>query len=320
MRFKISSTGMYAPPDVETAADLAPRIGVTAEWIESQTGVPRRHVAREPLEQMAAKAARAALGDGPPPDLVINASTTPRQLIPDSSVFLAGELGLDGVPSFTLHATCLSFVVALHAAGAYLATGAYRRVLVVSAEIASGSRNYAEPESASLLGDGAGAVVVEPAGPGEESGLLAYEMGTWPRFSNLAELRGAGTRLHPNDPATRPVDNTFTMDGPAIYKAARRRVAVVLRALLDKSGLELSDLDLIVPHQPSGPALAALARYGCPPERTVNIVAEYGNCIAASIPMALAVADAEGRIRRGDRVLLIGTGAGLSVAGAVLRW
>src|SRR5450755_4605930 len=109
LHFQITATGLYAPPCVETAEDLAKRVGKTADWIVASTGVSRRHISDEPVEHMAAEAARKALGTGPPPDLIINASTTPRQIIPDTSVFIEAELGYSGIASHSVHGTCLSF-------------------------------------------------------------------------------------------------------------------------------------------------------------------------------------------------------------------
>jgi 3-oxoacyl-[acyl-carrier-protein] synthase-3 len=319
LRVKVASTGFYAPPRIETAAELAPRIGQTEEWILTRTGVRERRVADEPVEAMAARAARAALQGGAP-DLIINASTTPRQLIPDNSVFIQRELGFDGIPSYSVHATCLSFVVAFYNAAALVAAGAYRRVLVVSAEAGSFARNMCQPESAALIGDGAAAAVLEPTPDDEASELVGWRMLTWPKGAELTELRGGGQRRYPNHAATQPDDHLFSMDGPGIYRMARPRVHLVVRELLADLGLTVGDIDWVVPHQASGPGLELLPRIGFAIDRIVNIVGQYGNCIAASIPMALASLGASGRVRRGDRVLLLGTGAGLSVAGAVLRW
>jgi 3-oxoacyl-[acyl-carrier-protein] synthase III len=320
MRVKVVATGMYLPPTVQTAEDLAPLVGKDAAWILEHTGVARRHLSTEPMEVMAAKAAREAIGNGPGPDLVINASTTPRQTIPDSSVYIARELGYEGVSCFSIHATCLSFPVALQTAATFVHAGVFQRVLVVSAEVGSIARNFEEPESAVLLGDGAGAVLVEPTPEGESSEFIGFSMLTWPSGAELTELPGGGIRKHPNNPATRPADNLFHMDGPAVYRMARRRAFVVLRTLFDKAGLSAKDIDLVVPHQASGRAMDAVTSYGLPAEKIVNVVGEYGNCIAASIPMALATADRDGRLHRGDTILLAGTGAGLSVAGLLLRW
>ncbi len=318
---KIVATAFHTPPTVETSAELASKIGRGEDWILSRTGIRERRIADEPVEVLAARAARAALAAGSAPDLIVNASTTARQLIPDTSVFIQDQLGLEGIPSFSIHATCLSFMVALNTSVSLVASGAYRRVLVVSAELGSRARNMREPESAALLGDGAAAAVVEATPENEASALLGWRMTTWPKGAELSELPGGGMRCHPNDPATRPENNLFTMNGPRLFKMARQPVLTLVRELLDQCGLRLEDVNLVVPHQASGPALDALPRWlGVEKERVVNIIADYGNCIAASVPMALAHADSTGRLRRGDRVLLLGTGAGLSIAGALLRW
>ncbi len=322
MRFHVESTGSYLPPTVQTAAELAPRIGRSARWIAERTGVLERRVADEPMHRMAARAIREALGEHPPPDLLINASLTPIQLIPDSSVFIEQAMGWEGLPSFSIHATCMSFLVGLHTAGAYVASGAYRRVLVVSAEQGTVSRDFDHPESAALIGDGAGAALVTATPDGGTGELLAWGQTTWPAGADLAELRGCGTRKHPNDPDTTPADNLFRMRGPRIYKMAVERVRELAHHLVeDEAGLSFDDVALCVPHQASGPGLLAHSKFlPLPEDRVVNIVAETGNCIAASIPMALDRAVRTGRLRRGDVVLLLGTGAGLHVAGMLLRW
>ena len=157
MRFRITDTALYAPPKVETAEELSPRVGRSADWIRSRTGVQRRHISDEPMDVMAAKVGLEALGTGGPPDLVINASLTPRQLIPDSSVFVLREMGMEGIPAFSVHATCLSYLVAMRLAGSLISSGAHRRILVVSAEQGSVCRDFDEPESAVLIGDGGAA-------------------------------------------------------------------------------------------------------------------------------------------------------------------
>jgi 3-oxoacyl-[acyl-carrier-protein] synthase-3 len=320
MRVQISRVAMAAPPDIQTADALGPLIGRSGDWIRQRTGVDRRHISAVSMEQLGAEAARAAIGDGPPPDLLINASLTPLQLIPDSSVFLLGALGYSGIPAFSVHATCLSFAVALSQAAALIHAGLYRRILIVSAETGSLCRDFEEPESAALIGDGAGAALVEATPEGEDSALLAFRMATWPEGAGYAELRGLGTRNFPEAPHTRPADNRFHMRGPRLFRFTAQRFGPFLAELLGPLGLSPADIDLVVPHQASGPALDALPAFGFDPARVVNIIAEYGNCIAASLPMALAVAQAEGRLRRGDRVLLLGSGAGLSLAAALLRW
>jgi 3-oxoacyl-[acyl-carrier-protein] synthase-3 len=316
----VAGTGLYLPATVETAEDLAPRVGKDAAWIREVAGVAERRIADLPVAEMAARAARAALGEGPPPDAVVNASLTPAQLVPDTGVFVAQALGLSGVPAFSVHATCLSFLVGAQVAAGLLHTGAARRVLVVSSEIATIGRDFAEPESAVLLGDGAGAAVFERPPPGATGALLGFRMATYPDGAGLAEITGFGTRFHPDAPGTGPQHHRFHMRGGRLYRWTLPRVGALLDALFQEVGLRPDDVQLVVPHQASGPALAALGGLGFPPGKVVDILGRAGNCIAASIPMALATAAAEGRLRRGDTVLLLGTGAGVSIAAALLRW
>lgn len=317
---RITGTGLYLPPTVQSSRELGSTLGVPEGWIESHTGVVSRHISDEPMHRMAAAAVRRALGDGGPPDLLINASLTPLQLIPDSSVFILQELGLDGRPSFSVHATCLSFVVGLQVAMSMVHAGGFRRIAVVSAEQGSVCRDFTQPESAALIGDGAGAAIVEPTPAGQSSALLGFDMATWPEGAAHTELRGCGTRHHPNDPRTEPSDNLFQMSGPAVYKMALRKVPPLIGGLLARAGLTPSQVDLVVPHQASGPGMRAYQKLGFVSDQIVDILADHGNCISASVPMALATAETQGRLKRGDTVLLMGTGAGLSVAGALLRW
>jgi 3-oxoacyl-[acyl-carrier-protein] synthase III len=320
MRAKIVSTGLFIPPEIETAAELAPRIGVEEDWILTHTGVRHRHVSDEDMPAMGARAGLDALGDGPPPDLILNASGVGFQVIPDTSTYIQQAMGFSGIPSYSIHATCLSFVVALNTASAMIHSGVYKRILIVSSDQGTRGRNFDEPESAALLGDGAAAVVLEPTPEGEPSEIVAWKMQTFPEGAEWTEVRGGGTRLHPDDPRTVPADNLFHMEGLAVYKMARRRVAVMFGRLFKESGYTPQDVDLMVPHQASGPAVEAVMRYGFPEERVVNIIGETGNCVAASLPMALATAHKDGRMKRGDLVAMAGTGAGLSVAGMLLRW
>ncbi len=320
MLVKIVGTGRYLPERVETSEELAPRLGVTAEWIISHTGVVRRHITDLPMAEMAARAARQALGDGPAPDLIINAGAIPRQLVPDSSVFIQDALGFSGIPSFTINATCLSFPVALYNAAGLILAGAYRRVLIVSAEIGTRGRDFNESESAALFGDGAGAAVLEATPEGESSELLGFRMNTWPQGSSLTEVRGGGTRQHPQDPTTQPADNLFHMNGPGVYKMALRRMPAVFKQVFVQCGVSPQDLQAIIPHQASGPAVNTGPRFGLNPDIVISRVQEEGNCVAASIPMALAYAHQEGRVTRGGLILLCGTGAGLSTLAMLLRW
>ena len=225
MNIKITGIGHYLPDTIETSKDLAPKINKTENWIISRTGVKERRVSDIDVDKMGAIAGRIALEQSnSEPDLILNASGVGKQVIPDTSVFFQKELGLKGIPSFTIHATCLSFLVAVHTAANLIEQNSYKKILIISSDRGTRGRNYKQPESAALLGDAAAAIVLEKTPNSENSRLIDYKMETWPDGSNLTEVRGGGTNLHPQDKETTSNDNLFSMNGPMIYKMARKKV------------------------------------------------------------------------------------------------
>ncbi|GIR56861.1 MAG: hypothetical protein CM15mP64_2730 [Candidatus Neomarinimicrobiota bacterium] len=150
---KISGTGIYLPPRVENSEELVTKINKPVDWIHQKAGVFERRVSDIDVDKMGAIAGKEALNNGPPPDLIINASGVPKQTIPDTSTFFQKELGFDGVPSFSIHCTCLSFIAALHTASSLIHSKSYKRILIISSDRGTVGRNFKEPESASLLGD-----------------------------------------------------------------------------------------------------------------------------------------------------------------------
>ena len=319
MKIKITGVGIYLPPQIETAEDIAPKIGKSVEWIIKKSGVRERRVSSIDVDKMGAMAGKEALGTSP--DLIINASGVPKQTIPDTSTFYQREMGFEGIPSFSIHCTCLSFIAALNTAGSLIHSGTYKRILIISSDRGTRGRNFSEPESASLLGDGAAAVVLEPSIENEPSELLYFDMKTFPSCANLTEVRGGGTHKHPQDPNTTLADNLFTMDGPAVYKIARKEVYRMMLKTMKNTGFKREDVDWVIPHQASGKAVDAyVSTGGFAEEKVVSIISEFGNCVAASVPMAFATAVKDGRIKRDDLLLFIGTGAGLSAACALVRY
>ena len=320
MNLKISGIGYYLPEYIETSEELAPKINKSIDWINTRTGVVERRVSDIDVDLMGAKASKLALKDEVP-DLILNASGVGKQVIPDTSVFIQKELGFKSIPSFTVHSTCLSFLVALHTAANFISQGSYKKILIVSADRGTRGRNFNEPESAALLGDAAAAVLVEKALDNEGSNMLDFTMNTYPEGSHLTEVRGGGTNLHPHDEETNFADNLFSMNGPMIYKMARKTVYNQIQLDLKNNNLKVDDINLVIPHQASGLAIKAYSKYGGFKEsKVVNILAKTGNCVAASLPLALAIAYEENRIKRGDLIYFIGTGAGLSVASCLLRY
>ena len=321
MKVKVTGVGLYLPPKIETAEDIAPKIGRPVDWIIEKSGVIKRRVSEIDVDQMGAIAGKEALGNGGKPDLIINASGVPKQSIPDTSTFYQRELGFEGIPSFSVHCTCLSFITALNTAASLIHSGSYNRILIISSDRGTLGRNFDEPESASLLGDGSAAVVLEQSLENESSELIYFDMKTFPSCANLTEVRGGGTNKHPQDPETTLADNLFTMDGPAVYKIARKEVYRMMLKTMKTTSLKREDVDWVIPHQASGKAVDAyISTGGFAKEKVVSIISEFGNCVAASVPMAFATAVQDGRIKRGDLLLFIGTGAGLSAACALIKY
>jgi 3-oxoacyl-[acyl-carrier-protein] synthase-3 len=325
---RIAGLGRYLPERVVTNEDLEERCGLAPGWVELHNGVRERRwadPASDTNANMAARAAREALaaaqlevGDL---DLIVYASGTPQQPIPDTAPLVQVELGLgdSGISCFSVHATCLSFIPAVDIVAHLMAAGRYKRALIVSAEMGSVALNFAEPESCTLIGDAAAAAVLVPAN-GEGSCIEACRLETYGDGARLTEVRGGGTRVHPNDPQAVREDFTFHMDGLPVLREALRHSKPFLERLSPGLSGGLGDIDLVIPHQASLMGMQMLERFGWPADRIVGILPWAGNCIAASMPSALYEAVNDGRLRRGDRALLVGTGAGLSLGGLVFTY
>lgn len=328
MRVRIAGVGAYLPERRVGNEELEERLGLTPGWIERLTGVrERRRVSGETSAEMGARAAISALRDaGLEPgevDLIIGASTAPQQAIPCTAVFVQRALGLaeTGCPCFDVNATCLSFFAGLETAARLVEAGSARRALVYSSEITRWSLNEREPESAVLFGDAAAAVVVTRAGEAEGSRIWHTALRTDSRGAELTQLRGGGTRHHANDPETVPEMNTFTMDGPGVFRMAAEMLPPFLDRFYEAVPWTREETDAVIPHQASARGISLLwKRLGFRPEQVFVNLPERGNCLAASTPLALAEAVRAGRVRRGSRLLLIGSGAGLSVAAAALTY
>jgi len=275
----------------------------------------------------AANSALAAAGlDASRLDGIVSACSVMEQAIPCLASRIQHQLGLgeSGIPAFDINATCLSFLVALDQIACAIAVGRYQRVLLVSSEMPSIGLNPDDMATAPLFGDGAAAVILEAGREDEGSALLASHMETYGHGGEFCRFRGAGTAFWPRPgaaPDAGDLTRYFEMDGRALYKLAARKFPSFLRHLLAKAGVNLADIATFVPHQASGKALDYLqAVLNVTPEKIVRILAQQGNQVAASIPSALHHAIGTGRIQRGDVVALLGTGAGVSLGGVVLRY
>ncbi len=326
---KIAGLGAYLPERIVTSAELEAQLNIPTGWIEQVTGVRERRYAahHETSAGMATTAARQALdmaGVGLNDiDAIVGASTGPQQAIPCTAAFVQRELGAPdgGSACFDINATCLSFAFALQTVAHLVAAGAYRNVLIFSSEIASLSRNLNEKESAVLFGDSAAAAVVTHAAPGETSSVWHARFTTHSSGADLTRILGGGTLHHPNNPRTTPEMNTFHMDGPRVFKKATRLVGPFLDAFLQEVGWQRRDVDLVVPHQASRHGVEWLThKLGFSEEQVFVNLALRGNCVSVSIPLGLTEAVQAGRVQRGQRVLFIGTGAGLTLGAMALTF
>jgi len=317
--FKITGFGSYLPPKIQTSKELSELINKSEDWIIKRTGVFERRISEFDVDKMGSIAAKEAIGSKDKPDLIINASGVPKQTIPDTSIFIQKELGFSKIPSFSVHSTCLSFLTAIKIASSFLKTGLYNKILIVSSDRGSRGRNFNEPESAALLGDAAAAIYLENSN--NKSGLINFSMNTFPEGANLTEVRGGGTNLHPQDDITNIDDNLFSMNGPRVYRMARQKVYDLIKQDLRKNKLNPDDINLLIPHQASGIAVKAYSKYGrFNSKKVVDIIDKTGNCVAASIPLALVTAFKQNKINDGDILYLIGTGAGLSIASCLIKY
>lgn len=324
---RITGIGAFLPPTIVTNAELEKQFGLSEGWIVDRTGVQeRRRCAGESASFMAASAAREAIamaGIGAA-DLtaIIGASSTPQQAIPCTAVFVQRELNApEGVAAcFDVNATCLSFLAAFDVAARLVASGAHQHVLVFSSESAGQSLNPSEPESAVLFGDAAAAIVVSHAGA-SGSALHSTRLRTWHSGAELSQISGGGTLHHPNDPRTTSAHNLFAMRGPQLFRKAAPLLTPFMDAVCASAGWSRNDIAAVVPHQASRHGIElGWKLLGFRQDQIVTNLATRGNCIAASIPLALAEAIAAGIIQRGDRVVLFGLAAGLSLGGATLTY
>ena len=325
---KIAGLGWYLPEQRITNEQLEKQLGFPSRWIERATGVQeRRHATTETTLSMATHACHMALDaaalDVGDIDVIICASSAPQQAIPCTAALLQRSLHApEGASAcFDLNATCMGFLFALHTAAHLIAANVYRNVLICNSELASRSINYHERESAVLFGDAAAAAVVTKSQSHEESGLWHALFETYSSGADSAQIVGGGTLHHPNDPATVPEMNMFHMHGPALFKQARQLLEPFLDRFFCKLDWERAQVDVVVPHQASRHGLELLTRrLGFRHEQIIDDLARRGNCVSASIPLALAEAVSNGRIQRGNRVLLIGTGAGLTLGALALTF
>jgi 3-oxoacyl-[acyl-carrier-protein] synthase-3 len=325
MRAAVAGWGTAIPDGVLTNADLEARVDTNDDWIVERTGIRERRVAGagESTASLGIGAGAAALKDaGLAPgevDLLIVATATPEQPIPATSAFVQDGLGLT-CGAFDVGAACAGFVYSLVVASSLISTGGVDTVLVVGSETLSRITDPDDRTTVILFGDGAGAAVLR-AGRDDGPGLLAWDLGCDGSAAQLLEIPAGGSARPTTAETVAAGDHWLKMRGSEVFRRAVRAVADSAGNTLARAGVTADDVDLFVPHQANRRIIDAAARHlGIPAERTAVNIDRYGNTSAASIPIALAEAAADGRLSDGDLVLLSGFGAGMTWASALLRW
>ena len=324
-RARISSLGRYVPERVMTNADLEKIVDTSDDWIRTRTGIEQRHVVEPgtPTSELCVKAARQALerrGIGAADlDLIVVATVTPDMVFPATACLVQDKLKATRAWGFDISAACSGFLYALTMGAQFVETGAHKKVLVIGADVMTSILDYQDRTTCVLFGDGAGAVLLEPAE--DDTGILDF----------LHEVDGSGA-CYLNMPAggsARPpshetVDKRMhfvRQEGQHVFKYAVRKFAENSRHLLERNGLTPEKVDLFVAHQANLRIIdAARDRLGLPDAKVVKNIHEYGNTTAATIPLALGTALDQGRLRRGDLALLASVGAGFTVGAVLVRW
>jgi 3-oxoacyl-[acyl-carrier-protein] synthase-3 len=317
-RIGITGLGVHVPDRVFTNKDLEQFVDTTDEWIVERTGIRERRFAseEEALTDVARPAAVAALEDAgvraQDVDLLVCATVTPDMMFPTSSALLADELGMPDAAAYDLLAGCTGFVYAIAQAYGMLAGGLVKKALVVGGDVLSKILDWEDRSTLVLFGDGAGAVVLERV---DEGGFLGFELGADGGGGEHLWLPGSGSRRFVEP------DKFVKMNGREVFKFATRVMVSSGQAVLDECGRSVDEVDVYVPHQANKRIIDHAARkLGIPEEKVVVNVDRYGNTSSGSIPLALADAAADGRLREGELVLMTGMGAGLTWGSALIEW
>jgi len=320
-RSEILGCGGYLPEKVVTNADLAERLATSDEWIVQRTGIRQRHVAAvgELTSDLATAAARQALKSagmaGGDLDLIVLATATPDHTFPATATKVQAQLGMTRGAAFDVQAVCTGFIYALATADALLRMGQARTALVIGAETFSRILDWQDRGTCVLFGDGAGAVVLQaaPAEGKSARGILSSHLHSDGSNYRLLYVDGG--------PSTTGTSGYLRMEGREVFRHAVQRLAEVVDEALAANGLQESDIDWLVPHQANRRIIDSMARkLHLSPEKVVVTIDRHANTSAASVPLALAEAVADGRIRRGQLVLLEAMGGGLTWGASLVRW
>ena len=322
IRTKVIGSGAYMPAKIVTNDDLAKRVDTSDEWIRERTGIRQRHIVAdgERTSDLALAAARAAIQDAgidvSDLDMVICATTTPDETFPATATIVQSKLGMTRGAAFDLQAVCSGFIYGLSVADNMIRGGQAKTVLLIGAESMSRLLDWSDRTTCVLFGDGAGAVVLqgyEGRGDNADQGILNTRIFSDGRMHDMLYVDGG--------PSSTQTTGHLRMQGKEVFRHAVTNIAAAITASADAAGVAVADIDWFVPHQANQRILDGTGRkLGIPGERVISTVALHGNTSAASVPLALETAVRDGRIKRGDLILLEAMGGGFTWGAALIRW
>ena len=323
---KITALGTYVPPRLLTNDDLERMVDTSNEWILERTGIRQRHIVDKGMasSDLAVEAARAALVERAiepsQVELIIVATVTPDMFFPSTACLVQHKLGCPGAWGYDVSAACSAFVYALQNGVQYVTSGAHKKVLVIGTDVMSSIIDYTDRATCVIFGDGAGAVILEPA-EDDSVGLIDFIHEVDGSGGEFLCMPGGGS-LNPSSKTT--IENRMHyvhQDGQQVFKFAVRKQTELCQKLLDRNGLKGSDIDAFIPHQANLRIISATAeRLGLRPEAVIVNIDRYGNTTGATIPLAMGTAVEEGKLRKGSLALLASVGAGFTVGATLLRW
>jgi len=322
---KITGVAGYVPPKVLTNADLEKMVDTNDEWIRTRTGIRERHIAEKGIgtSRLATEAAKQLLTqthtDPAELDLIIVATVTPDMFFPATACLVQDRLGAKRAWGFDLSAACSGFAYALTVGAQFVGSGAHKKALVIGSDVMSSILDYKDRGTCVLFGDGAGAVLLEPAKDGE--GILDFLHDVDGSGGQYLYMPGGGS-LHPASSETLEKNmHVVHQEGSQVFKYAVRRMAELATCLLERNGFTGDDLALVVPHQANERIIRAMQqRLGVDDSKVMVNIGRYGNTTGGTLPLGLRDAVAEGRLKKGDLVLLAAVGAGYTTGGILMRW
>jgi len=326
VRAKITAVGAYVPPKLLTNHDLELMVATNDQWIQERTGIRERHIVEKGVatSDLAAEAARVCLakrGIGAEEvEVIIVATVTPDMFFPATACLVQNKIGAKGAWGFDLAAACSGFPYALQVGTKLVESGAHKKVMVIGADVMSSIIDYTDRATCVIFGDGAGAVLIEPCDAGE-IGMIDYWHEIDGSGAPMLNMPGGGS-LHPATAETVAAHMHYVhQDGGAVYKFAVRKMAEAAETVLTRNGVTGADLACFIPHQANKRIILSTAeRLGMSENRVIINIDRYGNTTAGTIPIAMQTAIDEGRLKKGDLVLLASFGAGFTCGSTLLQW